>query len=59
MIVDGEMLGSDEAQNIPFGWTAIYPVGMLVLVVLGGLSITSEYSTGSIRTNYSKNKYSR
>ncbi|WP_129789686.1 ABC transporter permease [Promicromonospora panici] len=51
MIVDGEMLGSEEGQAIPFGWTAIYPVGMLVLVVLGVLSITSEYATGSIRTS--------
>ena len=51
MIVDGKMLGSEEAQHIPFGWTAIYPVGMLVLVVFGVLSITSEYSTGSIRTS--------
>ncbi|RPF20959.1 ABC transporter permease [Myceligenerans xiligouense] len=51
MIVDGEMLGSEEAQHIPFGWTAIYPVGMLVLVVLGVLSITGEYSSGSIRTS--------
>lgn len=51
MIVDGEMLGSEEARDIPFGWTAIYPVGMLVLVVLGVLSIAGEYSTGSIRTS--------
>lgn len=50
MIIDGEMLGSEEAQDIPFGWTAIYPVGMLVLVVLGVLSVTGEYSSGSIRT---------
>ena len=51
MIIDGKMLGGEEAGGIPFGWTAIYPVGMLVLVVLGVLSITSEYSTGSIRTS--------
>jgi ABC-2 type transport system permease protein len=51
MIVDGTMLGSDEAAGIPFGWTAIYPVGMLVLVVFGTLTITSEYSSGSIRTS--------
>lgn len=51
MIVDGEMLSSEQARQIPFGWTAIYPVGMLVLVVLGVLSITSEYSTGAIRTS--------
>ncbi|MBE1878201.1 ABC transporter permease [Myceligenerans pegani] len=50
MIVDGEMLGSEEAQDIPFGWTAIYPVGMLVLVVFGVLGVTGEYSSGSIRT---------
>lgn len=51
MILDGEMLGSEEAQAIPFGWTAIYPVGMLVLVILGVLSITNEYASGSIRTS--------
>lgn len=51
LILDGEMLGGKEAGHIPFGWTAIYPVGMLVLVVLGVLSITSEYACGSIRTS--------
>lgn len=51
MIIDGKMLGSEEAQDIPFGWTAIYPVGMLALVVFGVLSVTGEYSTGSIRTS--------
>lgn len=52
MIIDGQALGSEEGGGaIPFGWTAIYPVGMLVLVVLGVLTITSEYSTGSIRTS--------
>lgn len=52
MIFDGQMLGSEDGGGaIPFGWTAIYPVGMLGLVVFGVLSITSEYSTGSIRTS--------
>ena len=51
MILDGEMLGSEQGQAIPFGWTAIYPVGMLVLVILGVLSITNEYANGSIRTS--------
>lgn len=51
MIIDGTMLGSEQGQQIPFGWTAIYPVGMLGLVVLGVLSITSEYATGAIRTS--------
>lgn len=50
MIIDGGALGGDEAGAIPFGWTGIYPVGMLVLVVFGVLSITSEYSTRSIST---------
>jgi hypothetical protein len=45
------MLGGDEGGTTPFGWTAIYPVGTLVLVVLGVLSIAGEYSTGSIRTS--------
>lgn len=51
MILDGEMLGGEEGGAIPFGWTAIYPVGMLVLVILGVLSITNEYANGSIRTS--------
>lgn len=51
LIVDGGVLGSDEVADIPFGWTAIYPVGMLALVVLGVLSIAGEYSTGAIRTS--------
>ena len=52
MIIDGQMLGSEDGGGaIPFGWTAIYPVGMLVLVVLGVLSITGEYANGSIRTS--------
>ncbi|WP_119696558.1 ABC transporter permease [Microbacterium halotolerans] len=49
MIFDGNMLGGDEAGDIPFGFTAIYPVGMLVLVILGVLTVTSEYSSGTIR----------
>lgn len=48
MILDGEMLG-DAGGHIPFGWTAIYPVGMLVLVIFGVLAVTGEYSSGSIR----------
>ena len=51
MIIDGAMLGSDEAKDIPFGWTAIYPVGMLGLVIFGVLINTSEYSSGTIRTS--------
>ena len=52
MIIDGQMLGSEDGGGaIPFGWTAIYPVGMLVLVVLGVLSIAGEYANGSIRTS--------
>ncbi len=52
MIVDGRILGGEDGGGaIPFGWTAIYPVGMLILVVLGVLSITSEYANGSIRTS--------
>lgn len=52
MIIDGQMLGSEDGGgSIPFGWTAIYPVGMLILVIHGVLTITSEYSTGSIRTS--------
>ncbi|NDK31566.1 ABC transporter permease [Nesterenkonia haasae] len=51
MILDGEMLGGEEAGHIPFGWTAIYPVGMLALVILGVLTITNEYNNGSVRTS--------
>lgn len=52
MIIDGQMLGSEDGGGaIPFGWTAIYPVGMLGLVVFGVLCFTSEYSSGSIRTS--------
>jgi ABC-2 type transport system permease protein len=52
MIFDGQMLGSEEGGGaIPFGWTAIYPVGMLGLVVFGVLTFTSEFSSGSIRTS--------
>jgi ABC-2 type transport system permease protein len=51
LIVDGGMLGGDEAGDIPFGFTAIYPVGMLALMVLGVLSTAGEYSTGAIRTS--------
>lgn len=51
MIIDGTTLGGGDAGHIPFGWTAIYPVGMLVLVVFGVLSVSTEYATGSIRTS--------
>jgi ABC-2 type transport system permease protein len=50
MIIDGTTLGGPDAGHIPFGWTAIYPVGMLVLVVFGVLSVSTEYASGSIRT---------
>ncbi|MEU0482820.1 ABC transporter permease [Streptosporangium sp. NPDC006013] len=55
MILDGRTLGRGQAADIPFGWTAIYPVGMLVLVVLGVLSVSTEYSSGSIRTSLTVN----
>ncbi|WP_166984308.1 ABC transporter permease [Paramicrobacterium fandaimingii] len=52
LIFNGQILGDDEgAGDIPFGWTAVYPIGMLILVILGVLTITSEYSTGSIRSS--------
>lgn len=51
MILDGTTLGGADAGHIPFGWTAIYPVGMLVLVVFGVLSVSTEYASGSIRTS--------
>jgi len=51
MIIDGTTLGSGDAGHIPFGWTGIYPVGMLVLVVFGVLSVSTEYASGSIRTS--------
>lgn len=51
MIIDGTMLGGGDAGHIPFGWTGIYPVGMLVLVVFGVLSVSTEYASGSIRTS--------
>lgn len=50
LIVDASVLAGDDAGDIPFGFTSIYPVGMIVLIVVGILSITNEYSTGSIRT---------
>lgn len=52
MIIDGTTLGGSDAGRIPFGWTAIYPVGMLVLVVFGVLSVSAEYASGSIRTSF-------
>ena len=51
MIVDGTTLGGADAGHIPFGWTGLYPVGMLVLVVFGVLSVSTEYASGSIRTS--------
>ncbi|MEU0239031.1 ABC transporter permease [Nocardiopsis sp. NPDC006198] len=51
MIIDGTTLGGSDAGHIPFGWTGIYPVGMLVLVVFGVLSVSTEYASGSIRTS--------
>lgn len=51
LVLDGQMLSAEEAEGIPFGWTAIYPVGMLVLVVFGILSVTGEYAHGAIRTS--------
>lgn len=51
MIIDGTTLGGADAAHIPFGWTGIYPVGMLVLVVFGVLSVSTEYASGSIRTS--------
>ncbi|WP_433701322.1 ABC transporter permease [Nocardiopsis sp. CA-288880] len=51
MIIDGTTLGGADAGHIPFGWTGIYPVGMLGLVVFGVLSVSSEYASGSIRTS--------
>lgn len=52
LILDGETLNNaDGMPPIPFGWTAIYPVGMLALVIFGVLTMTNEYSTGSIRTS--------
>ncbi|KNY05242.1 ABC transporter permease [Microbacterium sp. GCS4] len=51
MIIDGTTLGGADAGHIPFGWTGIYPVGMLVLVVYGVLNVTTEYASGSIRTS--------
>lgn len=50
-IIDGTLLGSGEAAEIPYGWTGIYPLGMLFLVVFGVLSMTNEYSSGVIRTS--------
>lgn len=45
------MLSSEGARDIPFGFTSIYPVGMIVLVIAGILTITSEYASGSIRNS--------
>ncbi|MEV0733808.1 ABC transporter permease [Polymorphospora sp. NPDC050346] len=51
MVIDGTTLGGADGAHIPFGWTGIYPVGMLVLVVFGVLSVSTEYASGSIRTS--------
>lgn len=48
MIVEGSTL-SGAPSEIPFGFTAVYPIGTLALVVFGVLSVTSEYSSGTIR----------
>lgn len=51
LVIDGRMLGGAEGGDIPFGFTAIYAVGVLVLVVLGVLMAAGEYASGSIRTS--------
>ncbi len=51
MLIDGTTLGGPDASHIPFSWTGVYPVGMLVLVVYGVLSVSTEYASGSIRTS--------
>lgn len=48
MIVEGSTL-SGAPSEIPFGFTAVYPIGTLALVVFGVLAVTSEYSSGTIR----------
>lgn len=40
LIIEGTTLGGAPA-DIPFSFTAVYPVGMLALVVLGVLTVTS------------------
>lgn len=50
LIIEGTTLGGAPA-DIPFSFTAVYPVGMLALVVLGVLTVTSEYSSGTIRSS--------
>jgi ABC-2 type transport system permease protein len=51
LLIDGKTLGDSAAGDIPFSFTAVYPLGVLALVVLGVLTITSEYSSGSIRAS--------
>ncbi|MFC7511047.1 hypothetical protein ACFQV4_10660 [Streptomyces thermocarboxydus] len=47
----GQTLGDSAAAGIPFSFTAVYPLGVLALVVLGVLVVTGEYSSGSIRAS--------
>ncbi|MCM1011246.1 MULTISPECIES: ABC transporter permease [unclassified Brevibacterium] len=48
LIIDGTKFSSGEAGDIPFAFTSVYPLGMIVLIIAGVLAITSEYSSGSI-----------
>ncbi|MGA5627608.1 ABC transporter permease [Streptomyces sp. SID4956] len=51
LLVEGQTLGDSAAAGIPFSFTAVYPLGVLALVVLGVLVVTGEYSSGSIRAS--------
>lgn len=50
LILDGRVLNGDAVRDVPFGFTSIHQLGMIVLVILGVLTIAGEYGTGSIRT---------
>lgn len=47
-VLEGTTLNGAPAE-IPFSFTAVYPLGTLAFVVLGVLAVTSEYSSGTIR----------
>src|SRR5690606_20736034 len=50
VVLEGTALDGAPA-DIPFSFTAVYPIGTLALVVLGVLAVTSEYSSGTVRVS--------
>ncbi|MFC7917309.1 ABC transporter permease [Streptomyces sp. NPDC057386] len=51
LLIDGETLGDGAAADVPFAFTAVYPLGVLALTVLGVLVVTGEYSSGTVRAS--------